>query len=91
MAVHHAAFLQIFLVVLFCLPEGGGGNNLRSDGLAVGAGGIEFGDLCARLSELLVVMGKDDAAVLCAPVRTLAVYLSGIVQREESVEQRFVR
>lgn len=90
-AVHHSAFFEIFLVVLFCLPEGGGWNDLRCDGFAVGAGGVELGDLCAGLGELLVVMGKDNAAVLSAPVRTLAIHLSGIVQREERVQQRFVR
>ena len=87
---HHAALLEILLVVLLCLPECSGGNDLGGDGLAVSAGGVEFGDLGAGLGELLVVMGEDDAAVLRAPVRTLAIDLGGIVQSEECVQKRFV-
>src|SRR5580698_7936609 len=88
--VHHAAFLQIFLVVFLGLPEGGGGEDLCGDGLAVGAGGVELRDAGACLGGLLVGAGEDDAAVLRAEVGTLTVDLSGIVHGEEGVEQRVV-
>ena len=64
MAADHATFLKVLLVVFFGLPERSGCNDLGCDWFAVRAGGVELGDLRAGLSELLVVMREDDAAVL---------------------------
>src|SRR5271170_1081065 len=86
-AAHHATLFEIFLVILFGLPKGGRRNDLGCDGLAVRACSTKFCDLGAGLGKLLVGASEDDAAVLCAPVRTLAVDLGGIVKREESVQQ----
>ena len=90
MAADHASFFEVALVVFLGLPEGGGGDYLGCDGLAVGAGGVELGDAGAGLGDLLVGVGEDDAAILGAEVRTLAVDLGGIVQGEEGVEERLV-
>ena len=87
MTAHHASFFEVALVVLFGLPEGSGRRDLSGDRLAEGAGGVEFGDLRPCLGCLLVGVGKDDAAVLRSPVRTLAIDLGGIVEREECVEK----
>src|ERR1700679_1238104 len=89
-AANHASFFQVALVVFLGFPEGGGGDYLGGDGFAVRAGGVELGDLGSGLSELLVGGGEDDATVLGAPVRTLAIHLRRIVQGEEGVQQGFV-
>jgi hypothetical protein len=51
-------------MVFFGFPEGGRWNDLSCDGFAIGAGSVKFGDLGASLSELLVGMGENDAAIL---------------------------
>src|SRR5260370_9578682 len=86
----HATFLKIPLVVLFGLPERGGWNDLRRDGFPIRAGGVQLGDFRAGLGELLIVVCKDDAAVLRTPILTLAVDLGGIMHGEERVQQRVV-
>lgn len=89
-AADHATLFKVFLVVLLGLPKGCRWNDLSRDRFAIRTGGAELGDLCASLGELLVVVGEDDAAVLRAPIRPLAVHLGGIVQREERIKQCFV-
>jgi hypothetical protein len=89
-AAHHATLFKILLVILFGLPERSRWNNLSCDGLAIRSGGVKLGDLRAGLGKLLVGMGEDDAAILRAPIRTLAIHLGGIVHREERIQQRLV-
>ncbi len=90
MAAHHAALLEILLVILFSLPEGICRNDLSCDGFAIRSGGVKLCDLRACLGELLVSLCEDDAAILCAPIRTLAIHLGRIVQRKERVQQRLI-
>src|SRR5271154_4276523 len=90
MAADHAALFEVALVVLLGLPEGLGGEDLGGDGGAEAAGGVEFGDLCAGLTGLLVGVGEDDGAILRSPIGTLAVDLGGIVEGKEGIEQAFV-
>src|SRR5690242_5002334 len=89
-AAHHAAFLEIALVVLLGAPEGLGWLDPRGDGLAVSTGGVQLGDLRPGLGFLLVIMGKDHAAILRPAVRPLTIDLGGVVEQEERVEQRFI-
>src|SRR5580692_10363786 len=89
-AADHAAFFEVFLVVLFGLPERRCWDDLGRDGFSVRASSVELGDLCPGLGELLVVLSEDDATVLRTPIRTLAVDLGGIVHAEKRVKQRFV-
>src|ERR1700722_6172415 len=90
-AAHHATLFEIFLVILFGLPKGCRRNDLGCDGLAVRACSTKFCNLSARLGKLFVGVGKNDASVLGAPIRTLAINLSGIVKCEKGVQQCLVR
>src|SRR5580698_9678284 len=90
MTAHHAALLEIPLVILLSSPEGRPRNHLRCNLLTVCPACAQLRNLCAGLSELLVAVGKDNAAILRAVIRTLAIHLGRIVHRKESVQQRFV-
>ncbi len=89
-AAQGAAFLEVFLVVLLCAPEGLGGDDLGDDGLGESLLRGEAGDGGLGGSFLLGRVEEDDAAVLRAPVGPLAVELGGIVEREERVEELLV-
>jgi hypothetical protein len=42
--------------------------------VCVRAGGVELGELCTGLGELLVVVGKDDAAILRTLGRLIGIH-----------------
>jgi hypothetical protein len=90
-AADGAAFLQIFLVVFFGAPEGFRWDDLGHDGLRELLLGCEAGDGGPGSGFLLWGVEEDGAAILRAPVGTLAVELGGVVELEESIEQLFVR
>jgi len=71
-------------VIFFCLPEAGAGQHPSHDWLAECAGGVQIGDALAGGALLLVRIREDDAAVLRAPVRSLAIQLRGIMQRKNT-------
>ena len=91
MAAEGATFFEVSLVVFFGAPEGLGGDDLGDDGLRILFLVGEAGDKGFRGGFLLGGMEEDDAAILSAPVRALAVELGGIVEGEELLEEAVVR
>ncbi len=89
-AAHHAALLQILLVVLLGLPEVRSRRHLGHDRRAKGSRCVQLRDLCPCRRGLFLRMREDHAAVLRAPVRALPVQLRGIVQREKRIQQSLV-
>jgi hypothetical protein len=86
-----ATLLQIFLVVLLGAPERLSGLNLGDDAPGkVVARSCELLDLGLGLLLLLGGMEEDGGAILRAPIGTLAIRRSGIVEIEERVQNLFV-
>src|SRR5665213_371946 len=88
---HHAALLQIALVVLLSLPKCLRRLYLGGNRLAIGAGGVKFGDLRSSLGCLLLVVSEDNAAILRSPIRALSVHLGRIVKCKKCVEKCLIR
>src|ERR1035437_8493816 len=86
-----AALFQVALVVFFGAPEGLGGLHFRHNSLGFEtAFGGKLRDFGARLCFLFWRVKEDCRAVLCAPVRALAVEGGGVVEGKERVQQLFV-
>ena len=83
-----AALFEVALVVFFGAPEGLGRFYLGDDALGFeSAFQGELFDPGVGLGFLLRRMEKDGGAILCAPIRTLAVESGWVVEGEEGVEE----
>src|SRR5919197_4190908 len=83
-----ALLLEVLLVVVLGLVEGGRGDDLGRDALREPR--LHLGLRGERLLLLLRRVEEDRGAVLAADVRALAVPLSGVVRAPEEVEQLLV-
>src|SRR5277367_1163414 len=90
MAGDRAALLQILLVVFLGTPEGLRRHHLGDDRLLERFLLSQAGNCRFRRCLLLRRMKKYHAAILCSPVRTLAVELGGVVQFKKQIQQALV-
>src|SRR3954447_15411568 len=77
-------------MVLLRFPEGAAGTNLGCDWTPIRARGVQLSDPRTGFGKLTVRVSEDNAAILRAPVRPLAVNLGRIVQCKERVQKRLV-
>src|SRR5579863_7387826 len=90
MATECAALLQILLVVFLGAPKGRSSDDLRRDRFRepfLSSEALDRGFCSGFLFRRVI---ENDAPILCAPVRTLAVQLRWVVEREKGIEKLFV-
>src|ERR1700722_3886831 len=90
MAGDRAALLQVLLVVLFGAPEGLRRHHLGDDRLLKRFLLVQADNRRFRGGLLLGRVKKYRAAILCSPVRTLTVELSGVVQFKKQIQQALI-